>query len=194
MYDESELSKKNITRMSNIESNKLTRECLQTALVTLMKLKNYEKISISELVKKAGVSRTSFYRNYNSKEDIILEVEKDILSTCVDALFTPKYENNLYQWFYDIFDKIKENAELFRLICVADMDNIIFLNAPDLICEHFNITENVKRYHLTALFGGLKDVMLSWLKSDMPETVNEMAQICEDMFKPFVAHEKELLL
>ncbi|MCR5272948.1 MAG: TetR/AcrR family transcriptional regulator [Lachnospiraceae bacterium] len=193
MNSETELSKKNVTRMNNVESNKITKECLQMALVALMQQKSYDRISISELVKKAGVSRTSFYRNYSSKEDIILDVEKDILSTCVDALFTPKYENNLYQWFYDIFEKIKENTYVFDLICVAGMDNILFSNAPDLLAEHFNITDNVKKYHFTALFGGLKDVMLSWFKNDMPESLDDMARICEDMFKPFVAMEKELL-
>ena len=64
-----ELQKKEILRMNNKESNQLTRECLQLALIHLMAEQPYEKITVSEIVRRAGVSRTAFYRNYTDKED-----------------------------------------------------------------------------------------------------------------------------
>lgn len=56
---------------SNKEANQITRESLETALLFLLKGKDMKQISISELVKKAGVSRNAFYRNYKSKEEIL---------------------------------------------------------------------------------------------------------------------------
>lgn len=56
---------------SNKESNQLTRESIETALLFLLEKKDMAQISISELVKKAGVSRNAFYRNYKSKEEIL---------------------------------------------------------------------------------------------------------------------------
>ena len=43
----------------------LTREAIETALLQLLEKKELAKISISELVKRAGVSRAAFYRNYD---------------------------------------------------------------------------------------------------------------------------------
>ena len=63
-------SLKNLIR-SNKESNQITRESIETALLFLMEKKELSKISVSELVKKAGVSRNAFYRNYKSKEEIL---------------------------------------------------------------------------------------------------------------------------
>ncbi|NQG96987.1 TetR/AcrR family transcriptional regulator [Streptococcus suis] len=63
-------SLKNLTK-ANQEVNKLTRESIETALLFLMEKKDLKQISISELVKKAGVSRNAFYRNYKSKEEIL---------------------------------------------------------------------------------------------------------------------------
>lgn len=37
--------------LSNKEANKVTRECLQTALIQLMSQKPFEKITITELVR-----------------------------------------------------------------------------------------------------------------------------------------------
>lgn len=57
--------------VSNKESNQLTKESIETALLFLMEKKDLQQISISELVRKAGVSRNAFYRNYKSKEEIL---------------------------------------------------------------------------------------------------------------------------
>ena len=47
-----EMEKRDMLRLSNAESNKLTRECIQTALIHLMAYKELKKISISEIAKK----------------------------------------------------------------------------------------------------------------------------------------------
>ena len=52
-------------------ANLFVRDCITKALFKLMKSKNYHDITVSALVKTAGVSRNSFYRNYQSIEDIL---------------------------------------------------------------------------------------------------------------------------
>ena len=46
---------------------------LAYALIDLMEKKPLEEISITELTKKAGVSRMSYYRSFNSKQHILEE-------------------------------------------------------------------------------------------------------------------------
>ena len=65
-----EMQKKDVLRMNNKESNQLTRECLQLALMHLMGEHPYEKITVSEIVRRAGVSRTAFYRTYKAETDL----------------------------------------------------------------------------------------------------------------------------
>ena len=55
------------------------RESITGALLELMKKQEFEDITISDLVNRAGVGRASFYRNYISKEDVLKkELEKII--------------------------------------------------------------------------------------------------------------------
>ena len=49
------------------------------ALVELMDKKPYGKITITDVTKKAGVSRMAFYRNYQSKDDILIGHYKQML-------------------------------------------------------------------------------------------------------------------
>ncbi|WEV39559.1 TetR/AcrR family transcriptional regulator [Lactobacillus sp. ESL0684] len=60
------------------EKETLTKKYLFIALIQLMQRKKFIKIKISEICKRAGVSRTSFYRYYTHKEDILINyLDKD---------------------------------------------------------------------------------------------------------------------
>ena len=52
------------------QANLIAKECIVSALLQLIKEKPLSAITISELTSRAGVSRMSLYRNYNSKEEI----------------------------------------------------------------------------------------------------------------------------
>ena len=54
-----------------IKREALVGEYITDALLLLMQRKDYKDISITELCEKAGVTRMSFYRNFESKEDIL---------------------------------------------------------------------------------------------------------------------------
>lgn len=53
------------------QKEKYVEEYIISALFKLMERKTYESISITEITNKAGVGRISFYRNFDSKEDIV---------------------------------------------------------------------------------------------------------------------------
>ena len=57
--------------MSNEGRNAYVIEHITDALLKLLREKPIEDISISELCELAGIGRASFYRNFNSKEDIL---------------------------------------------------------------------------------------------------------------------------
>ena len=56
---------------NNVELNNLTKECIVTAVLLLMDVMPYNKITITDICKKAGVSRNAFYRNYPKKDAIM---------------------------------------------------------------------------------------------------------------------------
>ena len=62
---------KNVSPFSNESRNAYVVEHLTSSMLALLEEKPIGEISISELCDIAGVGRTSFYRNYGEKEDII---------------------------------------------------------------------------------------------------------------------------
>ena len=75
--------------MNNEQKNTYVKRQITDALLSLLKEKPLSDISVSELTDKAGIGRVSFYRNYQSKEDILRE-ESDRLIKELGVL----YESN----------------------------------------------------------------------------------------------------
>lgn len=57
------------------------RECVwETHLVNIMQQKAYDKISVSDIVKKAGVSRMTYYNYYETKDELVKDYIEEITS------------------------------------------------------------------------------------------------------------------
>lgn len=55
------------------EENLRVKENIINTLFCFMQKKSLSDITVTELVKGAGVARASFYRNYDSKEDVLVK-------------------------------------------------------------------------------------------------------------------------
>lgn len=179
---ETELKKRAVLRMSNAESNQLTRECIRTALIYLMNEYPFDKITITSIIKRSGVSRAAFYRNYASKEEVLKEIGNSISDLIATSLAQEKYRNHPWQWYVDCFAAIKENAEIFNLFIQAKLP-------PDFIFHADHQTEDgqpelspKERYRTIAKQSAVKAIIVNWFQNGMEETPEEMADLCQEFF------------
>lgn len=56
----------------NMEGKKTTKESIARALVELSATKNIDKITIQEITKKCGLTKTTFYNHFQDKYDLIV--------------------------------------------------------------------------------------------------------------------------
>ena len=168
--------------LSNNEANRLTREAIRTSLLLLMEQKDFESITISELVKRAGVSRQSFYRNYTSKEDIVVEIEEKILESFAESLNDPKYVDDPRMWLYDLFNLVKQNRKMAAVLHKAKLFDILFPKAPFIVERKIeNKSENM-HYYVIGSLGAIKSIGEEWFIGGMKESSDVMADICMNFF------------
>ncbi|SFV11589.1 TetR/AcrR family transcriptional regulator [Pseudoduganella namucuonensis] len=63
-----------VTRLTREESRALTREKLLASAREVVAREGYESASVERIAEEAGFSKGAFYSNFNSKEEIILEL------------------------------------------------------------------------------------------------------------------------
>lgn len=180
-----------ILRMSNKESNRITRECLQTALIALMGQKPFDKITVSEIVRRSGVSRTAFYRNYSTKEDILNEACNAFLDSIASSFSDSRFHNDRRGWYRDFFQDICDHADMFRLLLQAHMMNTPVFSSLS-VSEKLNpAAGRADFYEFLAWEGALSSVAIHWFQTGMKESVDFMADFCVKNLLPLDSSAKE---
>ena len=90
------------------EANLRVKESITTTLFQLMHEKSISDISISELIRRAGVARVSFYRNYESKEDVLVTLIEDVLEQYRDTIDSNETSFYTYQ-------NVSRSFEFFKM-------------------------------------------------------------------------------
>lgn len=190
--DVNELKKRNVLRLSNEESNRITKECIQTALINILSQKNLDDITISEIVSKAGVSRSAFYRNYKTKADVLEEISdnyiKDLYKLCWQAIC----EKDTHSVFKDVFSKIKKDPHPFSLVYKAGFLDIDVLKIKEKVVNQLPEYDITVLYMLMGLAGMIKYIILTWYLKGMEKDAEEMADMCSGFSSTVIAKIREV--
>lgn len=166
----------------------ITKKAIAEALKELCKVKNIEKISISDITKNCGLNRQTFYYHFQDKYELLNWIY-------YNELFIKVIENiSLENWserIYKLLEIMKENR-YFYINTIKSSDeyfkdylfNItieLFKEAIEKIDEEENLNEDNKRFISEFYSFGICGVILSWVKSGMKEPtkslVNHLKQL-----------------
>ena len=158
--------------MNNEQKNTWVKRQITAALLNLLKEKKLADISVSELTEMAGVGRVSFYRNYQTKEDI-LRAESDRLIQEWGKLYEANPESAPETLFPSLFDFYREHRDFYTTLYEAGMSTIMM----DTIISTIQITPempNLEAYMKSFWAYGIYGWMLEWIKRGMQESGSEL--------------------
>ncbi|MCD8363614.1 MAG: TetR/AcrR family transcriptional regulator [Lachnospiraceae bacterium] len=158
----------------------MTRECIFTALLLLMERMPYEKITITDIAKKAGVSRMSYYRLYKSKDDILIQYFNDAFEDCLKQIReTPKLDR--YQFALIIFSIGAQHYQVLEGVIRAKLYDMVlerFVGYCAYLAEHvflLDVKEVCVDYWIYQEAGRVCLLLLRWIARGRVETPEEMA-------------------
>ncbi|MEW5814261.1 MAG: TetR/AcrR family transcriptional regulator [Spirochaetota bacterium] len=166
-----------------------TRRLLGEALVSLILEKGYESVTIKAITDRAEVAYMTFFRHYNSIDDLLMEVLEGGLAALRSqikslaqqaAASADEAEGKL------IFEHVRQNADFFRILLesrgaarirkrVRDTIASIFLETCRPLKESGSfIPAEVAASHIASSLLGLIEL---WLEGNMPYSPAHMGRI-----------------
>lgn len=170
------------------KKNKDTRFYIAEALIQLMEKHPFESIKISSIVKRAGVSRMTYYMYYESKIDVLYDYIREIAMNYHDTVskLNPKPQFNSYT---NILYCLRHFRECSRLVLILEKQNLyyIFQNALNRYMEKYvDPTYTGTEYELYYYAGALSNIYLKWIQGGLKESEEEIAELIYRMNKhPF---------
>ena len=171
----------NNLRLSNEESNLLTRESLRTALMKLMGDRTLDQISVNEIVNLAGVSRMAFYRNYGTKEKLAEELCLH-LTDILEQDFRKGFEvADKESWYVRFFHTMYEHRDFLKILISRHTP----IDEKLIIARIFPEVSVEEHYFYIGRSGALLNILKEWFTTGMKESPDEMGALCNRFFSCF---------
>ncbi len=98
---------------------------LKQSLLTLMQTKKLEDITITELVAHANLTRATFYKYYDSTEQLLREIEDDVVADLVSSyisyLENPANTSRISASVIQIFEHVYQHTDFYKVIFNCDL-------------------------------------------------------------------------
>ncbi|MFT8836956.1 TetR/AcrR family transcriptional regulator [Liquorilactobacillus satsumensis] len=154
-----------------------TQKRIETALFQLMQVEKFDSISLTQIAKRAEVSRMSLYRNYKSKEDI-LKVIFQRLSGQFKLEMTANNLTCLPQLLQGYFNYFRKNPQVVAAITNAGVEGLVLkAQTEDLSAcfEYFlKCGQQPSPYAVSYYSGAVFAVLILWNQQNYEKPVAEI--------------------
>ena len=159
-----------------------TKSDIKEAFIQLLATKSLEDITISQLTKKAGVNRSTFYLHYLDKQDFLEQLKEETLSTVRMILrketFYPK--EAILSYFQEnsaFFAEIAKNpsfrfADNIRSFILGMIESTP--RSRPVIVAAYQMPE---RYAITMYVSGLTGLIVDWIINGTQESPQQLTKI-----------------
>ena len=156
-----------------------TRHYIVTALFKLMHEYTYEKIAVTDIARKAGVGRATFYRYFKSKEEVIVYYFEHYTREFVfGQRLYPRCKEDHIRIVTDVLTLFQKQKEPLKLLKEAHLSELYL----DFLNQNFARTFAEEHpeggTYLPYLYAGmLYNVSMKWLENDCREEIGLLAEL-----------------
>lgn len=155
-----------------MRTKQFSKACFYNALEKLCAKSPYEEVQISQICQKAGFNRSTFYRSYRTKEDILKEKMQELIVQYNGLRKTKNADD--FQSIVLLFSFYRENRTAINLIHRAHLDDML----RELGMQNFpaESEHSANEYEKIFITSGFLAVILQWLNTGMKESDEDMAE------------------
>lgn len=166
-----------------------TKEILAESLQELLKNRSFSDITVQDITNKSGTSRTTFYRHFSDKYELMNWIFKNKIDQYINNNPEIRFWRKL---FFDILYYLKEKQAYFSIVAMNTGQNsfseFIYLHALDYctkqLKKEMGIDELPNEIFLSAkqYCAGNTYIMLDWLRRGAKEPPDCIAALlCDSM-------------
>lgn len=166
-----------------------TQELLKAALMSLIREKGFEALSVQDIIDRANVGRATFYAHFDNKEDLLrsgIEGLRQSLRECQRQALsqTPRTEERMFAFSREMFTHANAHRDVFRAMLGKRSGSVIqqlfHRMLIELVREEVKAqspkgdsstpTETITQY----IAGGLFGVVIWWVDGRMRLSVEDV--------------------
>ncbi len=166
-----------------------SKRLITDALISIMEEKPFSKISIRDIVERAGLTRQTFYHNFDSKEEVLVHKSDELFDDFFQFL-TDNEVSDLEGVICLYFRYWQDNDEFIKLLI---KNNLVFI-LENRYPQYFELiqliyfrgkgfTNTETEYLYAAICGAIINLLVVWVKTGELMTPKEMSHFIMGLFE-----------
>ena len=143
-------------------------------------------ITVSDICKKAGINRTTFYSIYLDISDLRKAIEEYVLNEFLYNFFKEEAESATHSMdFNKLFVSIKENQIFYKLYFKLGFDfkKRFLENGSDSLWQNYFKNREDLDYHIEFFSAGITAIIQKWLDEGCEGSPERMSRIIRDEYQ-----------
>ena len=178
------------TNKNGLRSRKLIRQ----ALLSLLKTKNPDDITIKDIVDEANINRATFYAHYSCLRDLSEEIENEVIDKLMAILKDFKADNffsNPSPLLLQVSIILNEDIETYRTLIKTPRSNLFLEKLMNLFVDYLEKDQSIpqdvrssKAFRIRASYfaGGLTTLYQEWFNGHLDCTLFDIPLEVSKMF------------
>lgn len=171
----------------NNRRSQMTERLIQDSLIELLHTQTINEITVTAICKAADINRGTFYAHYDDVKDCMHTMEQDATKELLAVIDAHTHPNSLRAILTGIFEIVKKRHAVTSFILTTDQDFLMHFIATTKreILEHNqaqigNVGVREGQYMFEYYLNGIVGVVRYWLKTDLQESPEELANFIND--------------
>ena len=157
------------------------KECMGTALFELMKEKPIEKISIEEMTAKADVGRSTYFRYFKSKDEVLVFKIHCLWNRFAEENHITDFRADIYTSTRLFFEFCLSIRDINDLLYQADRQNVLLEVYLQVLNPGEQEEDIITYYKQNRIAYALYGIVNAWILRGYQETPSQMVTILYDL-------------
>lgn len=173
-------------------SSEKTKKLIKNTFAELIKeQQSLNKITVSELVKRADINRGTFYNHYDSIYDVAEELEAEIINVLFENTKKLYTLEDIFNYLDEVIIYLKKNEDIYRLLLASNEPQVFLkkLNKSMLnkLYNSINNNPNFKnsdslKFQVAFFTDGIVNQILNYFTSKSDYSLDEISKNTKDIF------------
>jgi AcrR family transcriptional regulator len=171
-----------------------TRHLLSEALIELIRKKDYNTITVSDIIDRANVGRSTFYAHYRDKDDLFAGQLDRVIDVLSQGFPSESGEGNLFFPSLGLFRHVAQEYGLYKALVWGSSMDILFKHVQNSLSKRIeqNLIGSGRKFTVPMpilanfIAGSFLTLLQWWLENKMNYSPDEMDKIFKTLTIPAV--------
>lgn len=182
---------------------KKTRDAIFRAFGTLLEHKSYSNITVQEIIDEANIGRSTFYAHFQTKDDLLGELCKELFAHIVDSAMDCTHTHGLYSnasapesVFCHLLQHLQENDNNILGLLSCESSEIFLRYFKDSLNELIHaqfVNQNRHKnstlpddFLINHISGSFVEMVLWWIKGRRKQTPEQLDRYFRAVIEPIL--------